>query len=673
MQFAIILFLVPFLVYIITSPHTVTMEDSASFLITANFAGVAHPPGYPLYTLLGYLFSHIPYFEKAFSIHLLNCTLGSLASYGLFIICYRLTKNQLVSMVAGISLSFSSSFWFQSITTEVYILHTFLFLFLLFLSLEIYENFQIKKWYLFCFVYGLSLSNHWPLLILSSSGFIPLFWRHRLLLFKTSIQSVGFVCLGLLPYVHLYLSVYYSDFFFYGKLDTLEKVFYHIIRREQWEMDSLQSAGILHSIHFLTDFFIQLCKENLFLIPVPIVLGVVTYFKKDTRNIGVSLVLFLLSSPILLLFNFKTEYNEFTAELFRYWQLAPYSVGIIFFAIGLNRIFQYFDGRLSKLFLYIPSICIPILIIFGNWKDNNLRKDTFAQDYSQVILDSLPNNSILFTNTDTESSGQIGYIHFVEGYRKDITIVSQPSALFPERYFDRQVVRDLKKKQILFLEYVSKQLDSGKRVFTTNKITIFNETYKFPFYYKEYGLFLEILLEPEQTGTIQGAVEKAKVFLTKYEKGEYGNHWLYYRNFAVQRICHFMFLNQGDDHPIFEKNRWCKLVKAQSLSAYQKNFKDADRLFSEIVKEPMQDIYIFERMVVYQQYLINKVSYVNTLAIDKSEKQNRIRDAVVDLFPYLKELEFCNNPLARTIKELNRQIDIPIDTVYLNTQFRNCR
>ena len=50
------LFLIIIIFYYLTCAVTVTGEDSGSFHLALTTPGINHPPGYPLYTLLGFAF-----------------------------------------------------------------------------------------------------------------------------------------------------------------------------------------------------------------------------------------------------------------------------------------------------------------------------------------------------------------------------------------------------------------------------------------------------------------------------------------------------------------------------------------------------------------------------------------------------------------------------------------
>jgi len=53
--------LAAFAVYALSAPHTIGLEDDALFILSSYFLGIEHPPGYPLFTLAGQLFTWLPF------------------------------------------------------------------------------------------------------------------------------------------------------------------------------------------------------------------------------------------------------------------------------------------------------------------------------------------------------------------------------------------------------------------------------------------------------------------------------------------------------------------------------------------------------------------------------------------------------------------------------------
>src|SRR6187549_17310 len=57
---AVFVFLVSFIVYMMTLAPGLSFIDAGELATTASTLGVAHPTGYPLFTLIGHLFSILP-------------------------------------------------------------------------------------------------------------------------------------------------------------------------------------------------------------------------------------------------------------------------------------------------------------------------------------------------------------------------------------------------------------------------------------------------------------------------------------------------------------------------------------------------------------------------------------------------------------------------------------
>src|SRR3989339_495261 len=59
------------ILYMLTLATTITATgDSSEMVVSPYVLGVAHPPGYPLYTMLGNLFTYIPLFNIAYRVNI---------------------------------------------------------------------------------------------------------------------------------------------------------------------------------------------------------------------------------------------------------------------------------------------------------------------------------------------------------------------------------------------------------------------------------------------------------------------------------------------------------------------------------------------------------------------------------------------------------------------------
>ena len=108
--------------YVLTAPRSIASSDSAELTAAAASLGIPHPPGYPLYVLVGRLFAAVPAGDMGFRLNLMSGVFGALAALAVYAIVLELTRHRISAAVAALSLAFSYHFWGQSLVAEVYTL-----------------------------------------------------------------------------------------------------------------------------------------------------------------------------------------------------------------------------------------------------------------------------------------------------------------------------------------------------------------------------------------------------------------------------------------------------------------------------------------------------------------------------------------------------------------------
>ena len=119
----------------------VTLVDSGELILAATELDIAHPPGFPLYVLVGHLFSWLPMGSPAFRLSFMSAVLGALAAAVLTILSLQVRSSiakrpkpgfsdwpaLLWCTVVGIAFAVSPSPAFYATVAEVYSLNTLLF------------------------------------------------------------------------------------------------------------------------------------------------------------------------------------------------------------------------------------------------------------------------------------------------------------------------------------------------------------------------------------------------------------------------------------------------------------------------------------------------------------------------------------------------------------------
>jgi hypothetical protein len=169
--------------YLITMPHTVGRADTFEFQVVAPQLGIAHPTGYPLYLLLGKLFTLIPLGTVAWRLNLSSAVYALLAASLLYLTARRLSTNRLAAVLGAVVLGLTPTFWSQAIEAEVYALHS-LFTSLALLLLAVVDDEQEwaeqqRGFTFLALVIGLSLSNHLTSLFLLPPTALMLLFKYR--------------------------------------------------------------------------------------------------------------------------------------------------------------------------------------------------------------------------------------------------------------------------------------------------------------------------------------------------------------------------------------------------------------------------------------------------------------------------------------------------------------
>ncbi len=181
---------VAFAGYWYTLAPSVTLEDAGGFLTVACNLGVPHPPGYPVWTILAWIWQWmIPFGSVAWRVNLMSAFFGALAVGCAALLISKsgrvmasrcgflqqienergLRRIILASSVsASLILAFSPVMWSQSVITAVCALNAFFLMATLVLLYRwSFETERRGRLYLAAFLWGVSLTNHQTLVLLT--------------------------------------------------------------------------------------------------------------------------------------------------------------------------------------------------------------------------------------------------------------------------------------------------------------------------------------------------------------------------------------------------------------------------------------------------------------------------------------------------------------------------
>jgi len=433
-------FLIPLIVYLITLAPSVTFIDSGELAAVASRLGVAHPTGYPLFTILGKLFTFLPVGDEIYRLNLMSAVLSSFALYMFFnLMVLLLSDKHLINdmqsdsgkmslyIIYNISLSsvlvlaFSRTFWDTANAIEVYSLHS------LFLVANIYlilkacsydpdsESSYIKKeryWILYAFVLGLSFTNHLSTIFLSVGSIYLYFAVNG---FKK--DSFKRILILIIPFLIGYSVYFYlliraeNNVLSWGYPHNFENFWRHFTGKQFsiWMFSSMENASKQFT------YFTNNYPAEFFYLPLLIAIpGLFEVYRKSKK-------LFYFT---LLLFGFCITYaiNYDIYDIDSYFLLA-FIVTAIWFGFGLLFICRKLKDNVKAISFAFLLICL--IPLSQNFSKVDESKNYFVDDYTLNIFRSAPENSIIFsTQWDFWISSSI-YQQYVRNIRPDIIVIDK--------------------------------------------------------------------------------------------------------------------------------------------------------------------------------------------------------------------------------------------------------
>jgi hypothetical protein len=437
--------LIPFLAYLLTLSPSIGPGDAGELAAASSTLGIAHPTGYPLFTLLGRAVSILPLGDLRVIVKL-NLLAASLCATAVFLI-YRLfllilrtrlwtseanardpgddasrPGAQRLAAVAGTFVfAFSHVFWINALTPEVYALHmVFTALVTLFFirALEAHADgaaHAVRDWLLFAYFLGLSFTNHlMTVLLLPAFGYLY-FTAHggRRASWAKIARGLPVFILGLSAYLYLPVRAASRPELNWGNPTSVGNFLRHV-SGEQYRTQMFGASGLAW-VKFRE--FVGALPSDLGYLPLPLVaFGIWVAFRKRRRLF----VFTLLVLGATLFYTFNYAFNDPN------YYLHATLVFALWFGIGLHGLARSFPNNAHRI-LVIGLVCAVVPAITG-LRSVTKRHDYAVEDFARNALASVTHGGVLLTDLHDEVYAPALYLQRVEGVRTDV-IVIQAEAL----------------------------------------------------------------------------------------------------------------------------------------------------------------------------------------------------------------------------------------------------
>ena len=421
--------LIAFAVYLRTLlPDVGGPEDTAKFQYVGAALGTAHPPGYPLHTLLSHALSYLPIGTIAYRANLLSALMGSVAVTFGTLLGRTLGSSRLMSALGALVLAFGAAFWNYSVLAEVYTLGAALLLGIVYWLVRWRRTGRDAHLFAAALCFALALGNHLSIIAISPVIVIFLFLTdpRRALRPRTLLPAAAIVASGFLQYGYIVHRTWNGSPYREATASNLSELV-EVVRASRFS-DHVFAFGWDEFVTARVPEFGRLVRSEIGDVGLTLaIIGVVVLLRRDWRTAALVTLGFGALSGFLL--NVAGDLRGFL--------VVPLALAAPAMAAGGDAIrlaFAKVPGRPWPVVVSVLLLIHPLALARANFSANDWRGRTGDARFFRALFAQLPSPAALLPE-DYIADSVVVYFQAAEREDRRRTLI-QP-------HFDPHSVRQI--------------------------------------------------------------------------------------------------------------------------------------------------------------------------------------------------------------------------------------
>jgi hypothetical protein len=425
---AVLVFAFCVAVYAATLQRAVPGGDAGELIVVAASRAVAHPPGYPLWTMLAWLTTLVPAGSLAWRVAWMSAlpAAGAAAAIHWCVASWlqpfagRSSLAAAAGVLAAGLFAFSPTVWLYATGAEVFSLHAFFAALLFALALAWQRSRKPRIAPLFALTAGLGLTNHLTLVFYVVPMAAWVVWTGRRAL--SAPRLAGAALAGLAPYAYLWIAGRTDNPSSWGETATLGGFVDHLLRRDYGTFQLLP-AGHAASSSLGAKLAAYAAHFSAATFGAGVALALVALVLRGTRDSFVALVagcVLLYLVAFLGLANVDVGDALLAGVLARFWLQADVALSILA-GIGFGLLTTGLGARRAAI-AWATSIVLVALRLGASGSEH--RGDGVVEDYGRAILEPLPPRTLLLTKGDLITN-TVRYVQVAGHVRPDVIALDQ--------------------------------------------------------------------------------------------------------------------------------------------------------------------------------------------------------------------------------------------------------